>query len=152
MSDINQSELILRLILAVVLGLALGWERHRVHKPASYKTLILVCLGSALFSILSFLGIADRGYSVNIAQIASGIVTGIGFLGAGAIIRSGEDVLGLTTAASIWITAAVGMAVGFGWYVLAVVTTLLVIGVLYFLEHWEYRSTPPSDSNHNQQK
>ncbi|MCX6784454.1 MAG: MgtC/SapB family protein [Candidatus Komeilibacteria bacterium] len=140
MSPINQSELILRLILAVVLGLALGWERHRVHKPASYKTLILVCLGSALFSILSFLGIADRGYGFNVTQIAAGIVTGIGFLGAGAIIRAGEDVLGLTTAASIWLTAAVGMAVGFGWYLLAIVATVLVVAVLYILEHWEYRS------------
>ena len=140
MSSINQSEIILRLIMAVVLGLALGWERHRVHKPASYKTLILVALGSTLFSILSFLGSQERGAGSNVAQIASGIVTGIGFLGAGAIIRANGDVTGLTTAASIWVTAAVGMALGFGWYTLAIVTTILVVVVLYFLEHWEYRN------------
>lgn len=147
MLPINQGELIFRLILAVILGFILGWERHRIHKPASYKTLILVALGSALFSILSFLGTQERGYGLNVTQIAAGIVTGIGFLGAGAIIRAGGDILGLTTAASIWLTAAVGMAAGFGWYLLAIVTTALVVMVLYFLERCEYQ-----DQEKNQEK
>jgi MgtC family protein len=106
-------EVFLRLALAAALGGAIGLEREYRRKPAGLRTNILIALGSALFSVLSFelgsgAGSPDR--------IAAQIVTGIGFLGAGAILRSGASVHGLTTAATIWVNAAIGMAAGLGSY------------------------------------
>jgi putative Mg2+ transporter-C (MgtC) family protein len=119
---------VLRLALAAVLGAIIGYQRERVKKPAGLRTHMLICIGSALFTILSI-------YAFNApndpARVAAGIVTGIGFLGAGAIIRNREGmVVGLTTAASIWSIAAIGMAAGAGMYVVAAVSTVLALIVL----------------------
>jgi len=135
-------ELATRLILSIVLGGFLGWERLRAKKPAGLKTHILVSLGSAVFTIISFAAVNEIKNvkvtgTIDPTRIAAGIITGIGFLGAGAIIRSGENVLGLTTAASIWIVAAIGMACGFGLYSLAVIATILVVLSLIVLEKIE---------------
>ena len=127
--DISNLELIGRLLLALVLGSIIGWEREVVRMPAGLRTYMLVTMGSTLFTIVSFL-IGKWGGVVDISRIASGIITGIGFLGAGAIMRSGENVRGLSTAASIWTAAAIGMAVGFGYYLLAIVATFLTLMVL----------------------
>ncbi len=127
--DISNLELIGRLLLSLLLGSIIGWEREVVRMPAGLRTYMLVTMGSALFTIVSFL-IVDMSNLVDISRIAAGIITGIGFLGAGAIMRSGENVRGLSTAASIWTAAAIGMAVGFGYYLLSIVATFLTLMVL----------------------
>ena len=128
------SDAILRLALAAALGGAIGLEREFHHKPAGLRTNMLIALGSALFSILSVeLGAAAGSPD----RIAAQVVTGIGFLGAGAILRSGENNHGLTTAATIWVNAAIGMAAGLGSYVVAAsaaTLTLIVLAILPFIE------------------
>jgi len=123
-------DLMLRLLLAAGLGAAIGVERELRRKPAGLRTNILIALGSALFTILS-VQIAHAGGTPD--RIAAQIVTGIGFLGAGAILRSGKDVRGMTTAATIWVNAAIGMAAGAGEYVTAGVATLVTLIVLVIL-------------------
>jgi len=120
------SELILvgRLLLAAILGSTVGIEREKLHKPAGLRTYMLVCLGSCLVTVISV------SFDMDPARIAAGIITGIGFLGAGAIIAQGTNVKGLTTAASLWAIAAVGLSVGIGKYLLAIVTTVLIYIIL----------------------
>ena len=127
-------EEILRLGGALLIGFLIGLEREISKKPAGLRTHMLVSLASALFTILSLSSAFGDG-AVDPTRIASQIVIGIGFVGAGVIISSGGEVKGVTTAASLWITAAMGMAMGLGEYLLATVAagftlvTLLVIGV-----------------------
>ena len=129
-------ELILRLLLATVLAGLIGIEREVRDQPAGFRTHMLVSLGACLFTIVSayageFLG--DPSVSYDPTRIAAQIVTGIGFLGAGAIIRYGMSVRGLTTAASLWVVAAIGMAIGFGGYLVGTITALISILALLFL-------------------
>ena len=128
---------ILRLVLAVVLGGIIGVERELRDKPAGLRTMILICVGAAVFSIVSEAFRPPLGESGT--RIAAQIVTGIGFLGAGAILRERHYIFGLTTAASIWTVAAVGVAVGFGMYALAVFSTAAIMFALlafYELQKW----------------
>ena len=127
MSPIPFSEAFLRLALAAGLGGAIGLEREFRHKPAGLRTNMLIALGSALFSMLSVELGAGAGSP---DRIAAQVVTGIGFLGAGAILRSGENVHGLTTAATIWVNAAIGMAAGLGSYTVAGVAAAITLSVL----------------------
>ncbi|MBI4286194.1 MAG: MgtC/SapB family protein [Chloroflexi bacterium] len=121
-------ESVLRLLLAAALGAAIGYQRERAGKPAGLRTHALICTGSALFTLASIYGF---GGITDPSRVAAGIVTGIGFLGAGAILRREERiVVGLTTAAAIWTVAAIGLAVGTGLYLLSLVTTLVVLIVL----------------------
>lgn len=134
-------QMFLRLGLAAVLGGIVGWERGKGDKPAGLRTHILVCTGSAVFMMVSLYGF-DRsggGTSWDSGRIASQIVSGIGFLGAGTILHEGLTVKGLTTAASLWMIAAVGMAVGAGMMTLGVVTTVLAMIVLVAFRTWETR-------------
>lgn len=117
-------EAFLGLSLAIVFGAIVGFEREKAHKPAGLRTHMLVCLGSCLFTIVSL------DFSIDPARIAAGIVTGIGFIGAGAIIAERDKVVGITTAASLWTTAAIGLTIGVGNYMLAAIATLLVFLVL----------------------
>jgi putative Mg2+ transporter-C (MgtC) family protein len=119
-------DVLLKLGLALVIGTVIGAEREYKNKSAGLRTLILICLGSTLFTIIS----GSLGAEGETGRIASNIVTGIGFLGAGAIMREGLTVSGLTTASSIWVTAALGMAVGASEYYLAIFATLIVFAVL----------------------
>jgi putative Mg2+ transporter-C (MgtC) family protein len=121
------TEALLRLALAAGLGGAIGLEREFRHKPAGLRTNMLIALGSALFSMLSVELGAGAGSP---DRIAAQVVTGIGFLGAGAILRSGENVHGLTTAATIWVNAAIGMAAGLGSYTVATVAAAITLTVL----------------------
>jgi putative Mg2+ transporter-C (MgtC) family protein len=121
-------EILLRLVLALVLGGLIGLERESVEKPAGFRTHILVTVGAALFTLISKEGFFGSG--ADPARIASNIVVGIGFLGAGTIWRSGVTVLGLTTAATLWTAAAIGTGVGAGFYLGAVAATALVMLVL----------------------
>ncbi|HEU5146494.1 MAG TPA: MgtC/SapB family protein [Chryseosolibacter sp.] len=122
--DIGQ--VLLKLGVALIIGTIIGAEREYKNKSAGLRTLILICLGSTLFTIISY----TLGAESETGRIASNIVTGIGFLGAGAIMREGLTVTGLTTASSIWVTAALGMSVGAGQYVLAIFGTVIVLAVL----------------------
>ena len=135
-------ELMLRLLLAAGLGAAIGIERELRRKPAGLRTNILIALGSALFTTMS-IEIGRSGGAPD--RIASTIVTGVGFLGAGAIMRHGNSVQGMTTAATIWVNAAVGVAVGAGAYAMASAATLITLVVLALLapleEYFERRSS-----------
>ena len=124
--------MVLRLLLAAALGAAIGYQRERAGKPAGLRTHVLICVGAALFTIASLYGF---GGAADPARVAAGIVAGIGFLGAGAIIRREEGfVAGLTTAATIWAVAAIGLAAGAGLYLVSAVSTALILIVL-FLPH-----------------
>jgi Uncharacterized membrane protein len=125
-------EFIIRLLVATALGAVIGLDREYRTKAAGFRTHVLVALGSALFMIISVHGFDDLPkYQMTLrmdpARIAAQVVTGIGFIGAGTIIFQKNVVKGLTTAAGLWVTAAVGMACGVGMYVLAIVSTLLVL-------------------------
>jgi putative Mg2+ transporter-C (MgtC) family protein len=143
----TSSEAFLRLALAAVLGGAIGLEREYHHKPAGLRTNMLIALGSALFSILSVELGAGAGSP---DRIAAQVVTGIGFLGAGAILRSGENIHGLTTAATIWVNAAIGMAAGLGSYVVATGAATLTLIVLAILPHIERRFEERGSSAHRE--
>jgi putative Mg2+ transporter-C (MgtC) family protein len=138
------------LLLATVLGGAIGWEREHSHKPAGLRTNILICMAATLLTDISLRAsalfpTADPG------RIAAQIVTGVGFLGAGTIIQTRGTVTGLTTAATLWMVAAIGMAIGFGALIEAVGTTLLVMVTLIPLRsledrieaHWKRSDRPP---------
>ena len=125
-------EFIIRLLVATALGAVIGLDREYRTKAAGFRTHVLVALGSALFMIISVHGFDDlpkdqMTLRMDPARIAAQVVTGIGFIGAGTIIFQKNVVKGLTTAAGLWVTAAVGMACGVGMYVLAIVSTLLVL-------------------------
>jgi putative Mg2+ transporter-C (MgtC) family protein len=117
-------ELMLRVTMAFVLGGLIGYERETTQRPAGLRTHMLVAAGSAAFTVASVYGFVGEGTVRDPARVAAQIVTGVGFLGAGTIWRTSSTVRGLTTAASIWLVAAVGMLAGGGMYLLAVFTTL----------------------------
>jgi uncharacterized membrane protein YhiD involved in acid resistance len=120
-----------RITLAFVLGGIVGFERERSRRPAGLRTHMLVAAGSACFTVASIYGFDDLGTIRDPARLAAQIITGIGFLGAGTIFRSRGTVRGLTTASSIWITAAIGIAAGLGMFVVALFSTLLTYFALY---------------------
>jgi putative Mg2+ transporter-C (MgtC) family protein len=129
-------ELLGRLLLAMILGGAIGWDREQARKPAGLRTNILICVGAALLSDISVQMAAVTG-SADPTRIAAQIVTGVGFLGAGTIIHERGSVTGLTTAATLWVVAAIGLAVGLGAIVEAVGTTVLVLVALVPLRRFE---------------
>lgn len=133
-----QVHFILKLLLAAGLGGAVGLERELGRRPAGLRTNMFICVGSTLFTLLSF-ELAHRFGDASSTRIASNLIPGIGFLGAGAIIRERGSVVGLTTAATIFVIASVGMAVGAGMYMTAVFTTGLVLLALTILRLVEDR-------------
>ncbi len=152
MSEKEMWEFFIRLGFSLVCGAIIGLERTHHRKPAGLRTNVLICMGACLFtmaSLLSAFGVAKE--PAEAARITAQIVTGIGFLGAGAIIRSGVSVHGLTTAASIWFVAAIGVLAGMGFYFLGIVSSLaalFVLTALNRLEHWfQARFPPPPHEN-----
>jgi len=128
---ISEFEIILRLVLAALFGSAIGIERELRHKTAGFRTNILICIGAAVITIVSISIAVDSSTApADPGRIAAQIVTGVGFLGAGAIIQSRGSVVGLTTAASIWITSGIGIALGAGYYLAGVIVTILTVSVL----------------------
>lgn len=125
-----------RLLLAAGLGCAIGIDREYHHRPSGLRTNVLICFGSAMFTFLSAIIAGDGG---NRAQIASNIVQGIGFLGAGLILHNRDRVSGLTSAASVWAVASIGMACGAGLYFPAIFATIVVLVVLELVRVLEYR-------------
>ena len=137
-------EVVLRLVLASLLCGAIGFERETRDQPAGFRTHILLGLGAALFTLVSAYGfepftraaLGSGGLQFDPTRIAAQIIAGVGFLGAGAIIRQGRDVRGLTTAASLWATSAIGMAVGAGYLFGAATATILAMATLYALRRF----------------
>ena len=142
--------MVLRLIVAAILGGIVGMERGSGDRPAGFRTHILVCVGSALFMLVSIYGFDDIapvtttleddiGTRRDTARIAAQVVSGIGFLGAGTILHEGLTIKGLTTAASLWIVSAIGLAVGSGMYLLSTVATMLTMLTMVTFRTWEKR-------------
>ncbi len=129
-------EIIKRIICAFVLGAIIGLEREKKRRSAGLRTHILVCMGSSLVMLVSLYmyELFRDKVPLDPARIAAGVITGIGFLGAGTIIRSQEGIRGLTTAASIWISSAIGLAVGCGFYEAGLIVTLLAFLTLSSLK------------------
>jgi putative Mg2+ transporter-C (MgtC) family protein len=122
-------EMVLRLLLATALGAIIGFQREHAKKPAGLRTHILIALGSALFTLLSIYGF---GGNVDPSRVAAGIVAGVGFLGAGVIFRAmrADIPMGLTSAASVWVTAAIGMAAGAGLYLISTIVAIIAVLIL----------------------
>jgi putative Mg2+ transporter-C (MgtC) family protein len=136
-------ELITRLCLAALLGGAIGFERERLSWAAGLRTHMLVCVGSCLFMIVSaygFMGVLEHEHvSLDPSRVAAQVVSGIGFLGAGSILLRGEIVRGLTTAASLWTVAAIGLAAGGGLYLAAAAATVIILIILAGIKPLERR-------------
>src|SRR6201991_34670 len=136
MTTISLPDIALRLTLVVLLCGAIGLERETRDQPAGVRTHVLVGMGAAIFTLISaygFSGFASAGAPIDPTRVAAQVVTGVGFLGAGAIIHQGMAVRGLTTAAAVWISAAIGMAAGLGFYSLALTgSALVLIALLVF--------------------
>jgi putative Mg2+ transporter-C (MgtC) family protein len=139
--QIDHVELTIRLVIAIVLGGLIGLERELGGHSAGFRTHILVCLGSASIMLLSMYGFSQYAAEPNVrmdpARLAAQVISGIGFLGAGTILRTGMSISGLTTAASLWVVAAIGLSAGAGFYYLAVISTFLGVISLFFLNKVE---------------
>lgn len=142
-------ELGIRVLVAAALGGVVGLERELSDQPAGFRTHMLVSLGSALFTMVGAYGLAAfvpenvDNTSFDPMRVAAQVVTGIGFLGAGAIIRQGVNIRGLTTAASLWVTAAIGMTTGIGFWLGAIFTTLGTVLALYGFKQIERKFFRP---------
>ena len=144
--DPQTIEMLFQLVLATIFGMTLGLERQRRGKPAGLRTYTLVCLGSALFTILSSHVPMQNSSAFDPSRIASQVVVGIGFIGAGIIFLKEDSVFGLTTAAGLWVAAAIGMAVGFRMYAIAAFATIisfLVLWLFTFVDNRISRYTRP---------
>lgn len=146
MSDpwyITNIHILLRLLASMLMGGLIGWERERSSHAAGLRTHILVCVGSTLIMMLSVYGFAEFVKEPNVrldpARLATAVISGIGFLGAGTILFTGKAITGLTTAASLWVVAAIGLAIGAGFYFAAFVCTLIVLLNLWVLNIVEQR-------------
>lgn len=148
-------DFLIRLLAALVLGFILGLERELTNKYAGLRTHILVCLGACIFTIISIYGFPTFADGDNVVinnatgirdtgRVAAQIVTGIGFIGAGTVLRNGPMIIGLTTAATLWISAAIGMSCGVGMYDVAVIATILSVAVLTLIRVFERRILPTS--------
>ncbi len=141
----EEIELILKLFAALCLGAIIGLDREMHERPAGLRTHALVCMGATLFTILS-LNIAASLNDADPSRIASNIVVGIGFLGAGTIFKEKDRIVGLTTAADLWVLAAVGMAIGIGLYSVAFFSVLLILFVLLLGRFLESRLQTKKES------
>ena len=131
-------DLLIPSFLAILFGGLIGFQRERHERPAGLRTHALVCLGATVFTLVSYLGFSQAS-GIDSSRVAAGVVTGIGFIGAGVIFRQGILVKGVTTAASIWIAAAIGLALGTRLYYLAIIVTMLGLIILSILKNLEYR-------------
>lgn len=140
-SDFNQITVILRIILAAILGGLIGSERGRHGRAAGLRTHILVCLGAAITSLTSLFIVESLGFGGDVARLSAQVISGIGFLGAGMImVRGGNFITGLTTAAGMWATAAIGIAVGYGFYIGAIVAAVICIFSVTVLSRLEKKA------------
>lgn len=139
---LTPGEIILRLTLGTLLGALIGIEREVNNRPAGLRTHVLVTLGSTIFMLISIDGFNYIGLEERVGdpfRIAAQVVSGIGFLGAGTIMKTGNDIQGLTTAASLWVSAGIGLAIGTGYYIAGITTTIIVVITLMSLGLYEAR-------------
>jgi len=136
---ISNSDIVLRIVLACILGGLVGMERESLNRPAGFRTHILVCLGSTIVMLTGiFLLYNYKDYTnLDPARLGAQVISGIGFLGAGTILREGLTVKGLTTAASLWAVACIGLTIGSGFYLAAILSTFLVLITLLFFSNFE---------------
>ena len=152
-NQIFDISLVIRVLSSVLLGFAIGLEREMTNKYAGLRTNILVCLGACLFTIISIYGFpevsvtGDELGTRDTARVAAQVVTGIGFIGGGTVLRHGATVFGLTTAATLWVSASIGMACGAGMYGLAITPTVLSILVLVSVRLFEKNVLVSSTKN-----
>jgi putative Mg2+ transporter-C (MgtC) family protein len=137
-------EVVLRMGIAIILGGLIGLERELKDRPAGLRTNMMVSLAAATFTLLSAELISESTerseiIRIDTLRIIEAVISGVAFLGAGAIIRAGRDVRGLTTGASLWMSGSIGVSSGGGYYVIAVTATILALIVLYLLNHFEKR-------------
>jgi len=144
----NIGSMTLRLLLAVALGGIIGIERETSHKPAGLRTNILICVSSAMMMIVAELFSGKDGGGQEVMRVAAGVITGVGFLGAGAIIQARGTVHGLTTASVIWAVAGLGLAVGAGYYLISIVFTAMVVLILVFLRKIDQILLKRFEKNH----
>jgi putative Mg2+ transporter-C (MgtC) family protein len=150
---LSNRDIVIRMAISLFVGIIIGYERSRNQKPAGIRTYSLVCIGSTLFMIISAYGLPSlahefTGYRLDPGRIAAQIITGIGFLGAGVIWKDRGMIRGLTTAANLWITAGLGMAIGLGMYFLTFVAVISIFLALYsspILCHLGLLKYPPED-------
>lgn len=151
--DAINTDFVIRIIAAIAFGFLLGLERELTNKYAGLRTHILVCLGACIFTIISIYGFPTFADGDNViinqatgirdtGRVAAQIVTGIGFIGAGTVLRHGPMIIGLTTAATLWISAAIGMTCGVGMYEIAAITTILAVAVLTIIRVFEKKFIP----------
>ncbi len=143
--QIENADILLRIIFSIILGSIIGLERELTNKSAGLRTQIMVCLGSCLFTILSIYGFSTAVTLYPLgdpSRVAAQIITGIGFIGAGTVLRQGLTVTGLTTASTLWIVAAIGMACGCGKLNIAVVSTILAVAILVLIRIFEMKIMP----------
>lgn len=153
--ELISTDFLVRIVAAIALGFLLGLERELTNKYAGLRTHILVCLGACIFTIVSIYGFPTFADGDNViinqatgvrdtGRVAAQIVTGIGFIGAGTVLRNGPMIIGLTTAATLWISAAIGMTCGVGMYDVAVITTIISVAVLTVIRVFEKKFIPTS--------
>ena len=143
--QIADADILIRIIFSIILGSIIGFERELTNKSAGLRTQILVCLGACIFTILSIYGFSTAVTLYPLgdpSRVAAQIITGIGFIGAGTVLRQGLTVTGLTTASTLWIVAAIGMACGCGKISIAVVSTILAVAVLVLIRTFELKLMP----------
>ena len=140
--------IIIRILISFVLGVIIGIERGISHKTVGFRTISLVCVGSTAFTLISIYGFQG----VDTSRVAAQIITGIGFLGAGAILHKGYITKGLTTAAALWVSSAVGMACGTGMFVLAFIVTLMSLILLWVLKPFKIHLDKMLDSENGNSK
>ena len=143
--QIENSDILVRILFSIILGSVIGLERELTNKSAGLRTQIMVCLGACLFTILSIYGFSTAVTLYPLgdpSRVAAQIITGRGFIGAGTVLRQGLTVTGLTTASTLWIVAAIGMACGCGQINIATVTTILAVGVLVLIRIFEVKLLP----------
>ena len=133
----NILEVTLKLLLAIALGGVIGLERESSHKPAGFRTNILICIGSTMMMILSILLLQGNETNGDLSRIAAGVITGVGFIGAGTIIQARGSVSGLTSAATIWAVAGQGLVIGAGYYLIAIIFTAITIMTLVLFRRFE---------------
>jgi len=133
----NILEVTLKLLLAIALGGVIGLERESSHKPAGFRTNILICIGSTMMMILSILLLQGNETGGDLSRIAAGVITGVGFIGAGTIIQARGSVIGLTSAATIWAVAGLGLVIGAGYYLIAIIFATITIMTLVLFRRFE---------------
>lgn len=153
--DFFSIDFLIRIVAALILGFFIGLERELTNKCAGLRTHILVCLGACVFTIISIYGFPSYATGDNVivdqatgirdtGRVAAQVVSGIGFIGAGAVLRNGPMIIGLTTAATLWISAAIGMTCGVGMYSLATIATIASVAVLTIVRIFERKILPAS--------